>query len=350
MTDEKWLREVLDDAVSDVEPRNALDSIRSRTKVTPMSNKRPWIYGAGGALLATAATITAFALVTGGNGNNTARDPGFVGSPSPTASPDPDPVLVPVYYLGEVSFQFGESGEMQTGFRLFREWAEADGNERAGTLVATAVERMFEPPTDPDYSTPWNSDVDVLEISHEGGVVNVDLTGPVQDMNVGAESAELAVQQLVYTVQGVLAVMKDDAAKDPVRILVDGAPIGDLWGHVDASEPIARAPRTGTQAPIWIIEPQDSAAVEQPVTVSGVAEVFEGNVRVFEGNVSWRLLQNGTEVDSGFTTASQGAPGLGDYSFELGGLDPGEYVVEVFESSALDGSPINMDTKQFTIE
>ncbi|HSV38357.1 MAG TPA: Gmad2 immunoglobulin-like domain-containing protein [Nocardioidaceae bacterium] len=346
MTDD-WLRDALDDAVSDVEPNDALDSIRSRTKVTPMSSKRPWMYGAGGALLATAATITAFALFNNG-GTPQSADPGPASTSSqspdqtPTdASPGPS-VVVPAYYLGEVTYHAGEGGEMQTAFRLYREFGNADGTS-IETAAAGALERMFGSPNDPDYASPWNDGIDVLSVTHDGGVISVDLTGPVQQANVGAESAELAVQQLVYTVQGALSVMQEMNATDPVQILIDGEPAGDLWGHVDASRPIARADATGTQAPIWISEPADGTVQGNPVVVSGIAQVFEATV-------SWRLLKDGAEVDSGFTNASEGAPAFGSYTFDFVGLVPGEYVVEVFESSALDGSDTFKDTKTFTVE
>lgn len=344
MTDD-WLRDALEDAVSDVEPREALDSIRSRTKVTPMSSKRPWIYGVGGAVLATAATITAFALVNSGT-NPAGEDPGFSGQPSSTATDSPGTSTpgtstesAPVYYLGEVTFHQGEGGDMQTAFRLYREWRDVQVADSAG-LAKAALQAMFEAPADPDYSTAWQGEV--LGVTHEDGVVSVDLSG-ISAMSVGAETAELSVQQLVYTVQAALSVADDAAPTDPVQILVDGEPAGDLWGHVDASQPIARADATGVQAPVWITEPADGATVSTPVTVKGVAQVFEATV-------NWRLLQNGVEVDAGFETASEGAPAFGEYSFELTGLAPGEYELQVFEASALDGSDTFMDTKTFTVK
>ena len=351
MTDD-WLRDALDDAVSDVEPREALDSIRSRTKVTPMSSKRPWIYGVGGAVLATAATITAFALVNSGT-NSAEQDPGVTGPPSSTATDSPGTTTpgtstasAPVYYLGEVSFHQGEGGDMQTAFRLYREWHEAqtpDGPKSATAEAAAAVQAMIDqPPLDEDYSSAWNQDVEVLSVKHEGGVISVDLTGPLQEASVGSETAELSVQQLIYTVQAAISVVDDSGATDPVQILVDGQPAGDLWGHVDASGPIARANKTGTQSPVWITEPADGATVSMPVTVKGVAQVFEANV-------SWRILKDGTEVDSGFATAGEGAPAFADYSFDIEGLASGDYVLEVFEASPLDGARTFVDSKTFTV-
>lgn len=347
MTDD-WLRDALDDAVSDVEPREALDSIRSRTKVTPMSSKRPWIYGVGGAVIATAATITAFALVNNAGPTNAGKDPGVANppstatdSPGTTTPPSTSTKSAPVYYLGEVTFHQGEGGDMQTAFRLYREWHDVQVTGGAATdLAKAALQAMFEAPDDGDYATAWKGHV--LGVTHENGVISVDLSG-ISAMSVGSESADLSVQQLVYTVQGALSMAKEPDATDPVQLLVDGQPAGDLWGSVDASKPIARADATGVQAPVWITEPAEGTTLSGTVTVKGVAQVFEATV-------NWRLLNDGTEVDSGFATASKGAPDFGDYSFQLEGLEPGTYVIEVFEASALDGSDTFKDTKTFTVE
>ena len=355
MTDD-WLKNELENAVSDVEPGEALDSIRARTKVTPMSKKRPWIYATAGAVLATAATITAFAVVDR-NGDSAGEDPGVVSTPTATQSSTPDATVtpspsadtlgVPVYYLGEVTFPQGESGSMQTAFRLYREWHQIEGvnDDSAAVDVAKATlgEMLDTPPADPDYSSLWTPDIDVTEVTHDDGVITVDLSGPVQAMSVGSESGELSLQQLVYTVQGALAVMKDPSPTDPVRLLIDGAPAGDLWGHIDAREPIARAERTGTAAPIWIITPQEGETVTMPFTVTGVAQVFEANV-------SWRVLQDEVTVEEGYATAAEGAPAFADFSFDLKGLDPGSYVLEVYEASPLDGSSTFVDSKSFTVK
>ena len=63
---EAQLADLLADAVSDVEPSDSLDTLRTRTKVTPMSARRPWLFAVGGAVVATAAVITAIALAGGG--------------------------------------------------------------------------------------------------------------------------------------------------------------------------------------------------------------------------------------------------------------------------------------------
>jgi hypothetical protein len=93
------------------------------------------------------------------------------------------------------------------------------------------------------------------------------------------------------------------------------------------------------QLPAILVEsPLIGAKVSSPVTVSGTANVFEATV-------SLRILdENGNEIARTFTTATCGTGCRGDYSvsvpFSVDHQQPG--TIEVFESSAMDGSPINV--------
>ncbi len=82
------LSHLLSDAVSDVEPQDALAEIRNRTKVTPMAARRPWLFAVGGAVVATAATVAVVAAL-GGSPQNTAQDPDPATSQTPTEEPVP---------------------------------------------------------------------------------------------------------------------------------------------------------------------------------------------------------------------------------------------------------------------
>jgi hypothetical protein len=125
--DAERLRRLLDDAVSDIEPRDALGSIHARTKVTSMSSSRSWFLGAAAAVVATAATVAAVTVLSG---DGTSDDPGFAGpspsagtspseatSPSTSSEPSPSETAgpteaVPVYYVADTPH----------GVRLYREF------------------------------------------------------------------------------------------------------------------------------------------------------------------------------------------------------------------------------------
>jgi len=83
---EEWVRGLLEDAVSDVAPEHALDSIRARTSSAPARHgRRGWLWGAGTAVVATAATVAAVVTLSNGPGTPQA-DHGFAsGAASSTA-------------------------------------------------------------------------------------------------------------------------------------------------------------------------------------------------------------------------------------------------------------------------
>ncbi len=103
------LRELLTDAVSDVEPAHRLSEIRARTA---RPDRRPRWYVAGGAVLAAAAAVTTFAVVTNLGDDDTAPDP----TPDPTRGVEVQ--TVPAYFIGDTP----------QGPRLFREFTTADAS------------------------------------------------------------------------------------------------------------------------------------------------------------------------------------------------------------------------------
>jgi hypothetical protein len=100
-------------------------------------------------------------------------------------------------------------------------------------------------------------------VTHSDGTITVDLAAEdiIRDRPewMTVEEAEMAVEQLLYTVQGALQ------SRDPVRILVndglDGGPYDTVFG-VPIGEPLAQGDAADVLAQVWIIEPADGAEVE----------------------------------------------------------------------------------------
>jgi hypothetical protein len=89
---------------------------------------------------------------------------------------------------------------------------------------------------------------------------------------------------------------------------------------------------------ILVEQPLIGSRASNPVTVSGTANVFEATV-------SLRILDSaGNEIARTFTTATCGTGCRGGYSVSIAySIDHEQSgTVEVFESSAKDGSPINV--------
>ncbi|OQA10654.1 MAG: Immunoglobulin-like domain of bacterial spore germination [Firmicutes bacterium ADurb.Bin373] len=69
-----------------------------------------------------------------------------------------------------------------------------------------------------------------------------------------------------------------------------------------------------------------------------------GSARVFEATVNIRLVDNaGKTIAEGFTTASEGAPGRGNfkYSLDFDAPAPGQGELEVFWTSPKDGKELD---------
>jgi hypothetical protein len=223
--------------------------------------------------------------------------------------------------------------ETASGPRLYREFHRVETADPA----SDAVREMFAGAIDPDYRTPWPAGTGLrAPVGAAGGVITVDLTGPTTGAQVGSAGAELTVQQLVYTVQGALQ------STDPVRILVDGAPVDELFGSVATADPVPRADIYATRSLVQIDAPADGATVTGPVEVTGEAAVFEATL-------PWAVLRDGEVVESGSTSTAEGQV-FAPFAFTLD-LAPGEYVVRISEDdpSGGEGRPVLTDDRRITV-
>lgn len=359
MNEHDDLRRLLEHAVDDVEPRDALDSIHARTKVVPLSSKRSWVLGAGAAVVATAATVLAV-TVLGGDGGTT-DEPGFAGptatgttpsetgsttepTPSPTTSPPPSPTsdpepatsAVPVYYVGETT----------RGPRLYREFHRlGTGGDPLGAALTEAVSTA---PDDGDYRTDWPAGTTV-DASFDGvgddGVVDIVLRNDEVDLRerpdgMSVDEARMAVEQLIYTAHAAVQ------SRPPVQLYLERAGSSqdrtDMVLGVPASEPLAQGDAEDVLAQVWVIDPSEGAEVTSPFEVSGLAAAFEATV-------VWELRAGDRVVADGFTTAEECCR-MEPYSFEVE-APPGEYtlVVQDTDPSGGEGYGVWEDTKQVTV-
>lgn len=355
-SDDERMRRLLDEAVSDVEPRDSLESIRTRTAVTPFRARRPWILGAGAAVVATAATITAVAVMGGSPGTTGAQDPGFAGTGSqtpsgepseateepstepsePTSSTDDGPgpelttLTVPVYYVGETS----------RGPRLFREFHLVE--TRYDKPQAALVEAMAGSPDDPDYRTDWPGGA-LVYFGFDGigddGVITISLTTEEVDLHdrpsgMTEQEASLAIEQLIYTAQAATQ------TRAPVQFILNGGHTDTVLG-VPTSEPLSQGQDFDVLAMVWIIDPSEGVEVQSPFTVTGLANAFEANVQ-------WELMQGDVVFDSGFTMARECCI-MAPYSFKVN-APPGDYTLVVHDSDPSDGEVgPTYDTKNITV-
>jgi hypothetical protein len=249
--------------------------------------------------------------------------------PSASDSSSPEQVAVPVYFTGKTPI----------GTRLFREFrnVEADNPLEEAAALLTAGDAL-----DPDYGTAFPPG-QFASVTFDGSAVVVAVSDdswntPGQDMS--KREARLAVQQLVYTVQGV------QQGRVPVRVVDAGGDAVPLFG-IDTAGGLKAAPQNDVLAFVNVTEPSEGKAVSGTFTASGVANSFEATV-------PWEVRdQSGAKVLEGFATAK----GWGDrlYPWEspvdVSGLAPGTYtfVALTDDPSAGEGAGPTEDTKTIAV-
>ena len=200
---------------------------------------------------------------------------------------------------------------------------------------AAAVTELVKGPTQIEAANGFGTAVPAgsqfLDLAITDGIATVDLSSEFESGG-GSLSVRLRLAQLVYTltefptVQGVL-------------VEIDGRPATTFSseGYVIHSA-LTRDDFEDLVSPIVVEAPAAGDTVTSPVTVSGTANVFEATV-------SMRILGPDNEVIAEtFTTATCGTGCRGTYSkkvpFQV--VEEIEGVIEVYEASAEDGSPLHV--------
>lgn len=170
----------------------------------------------------------------------------------------------------------------------------------------------------------------INSINIKDGLATVDFSRDVLLANVGASGEAMGIQSIVNTLTEFPEIKK---VSFTVEGKVDERTM-DWWGHVGLYEqPFSGDLSTVYEPVIWVTSPTPDQKVASPVEVIGSARVFEAAVNI-------RLVDDsGIIIGEGFTTASEGAPGRGDFkhSLNFSAASPGKGTLEVFWTSPKDG-------------
>lgn len=292
--------------------------------------------------LLTASTLT-LALAACGEESGTAEDPTAAGSsrdadsdgatpePAPTASSEaPDgqdgASTVPVYFAGDTP----------QGVKLYREFRRVDGDPlRAAADLLTTGDAL-----DPDYRSLW-PDGTFADVTAEDGAIVAEVSDDSWSKRgeLSESDARLAVQQLVYTLQGVAQ------ERVPVRVVdADGqpAPLFGIEGDLTQAAPLE------VLALVSVSGPEEGATVSDTFTAAGVASSFEATV-------PWEVRNSsGEAVLDGFSTAEGWMDKLYPWATEVdvSGLEPGTYsfVAMTDDPSGGEGGGPTEDSKTITVE
>lgn len=171
-------------------------------------------------------------------------------------------------------------------------------------------------------------------INVKDGLATVDFSQEVLRANTGASGEALGIQSIVNTLTEFPDIQK-------VSFMVEGKvdeQAKDWWGHVGLYEqPFSRDVSVVNEPAIWVTSPEPGQKVGSPLQVKGSARVFEATVNI-------RLMdESGKAIAESFATATQGAPGRGEFELSLpfDAPSPGRGELEVFWTSPKDGKELD---------
>jgi hypothetical protein len=232
-----------------------------------------------------------------------------------SSAPPAETATVPVYFVGDTP----------QGPRLFREFrrVEADNPMSEAVALMTAGDTA-----DPDYRSLYPSgQFKSIKYVEDAGVFVVELVDggwKPRAQGMSAAAARLAVQQLVYTVQGV------QQKRAPVVVQLAGSPT-TLFG-IDTSDGVDAAPQLDVLGLVNVTTPEQAQQVSGTFTADGVASSFEATV-------PWEIRQGDEVVKKGFATATGWMDKLYPWQAEVdvSGLEPGEYTFVAMTDDPSDG-------------
>jgi Immunoglobulin-like domain of bacterial spore germination/Sporulation and spore germination len=276
------------------------------------------------------AGATGAASPTGAAGSAASPHPsGPAGTAQPTA-----PAATPSQgAAGEVSLQtwFTRQGKL---------FGTEHGVPATVSVGRAALDQLLAGPSSAEYAAGLRSQIpagtQLLGLTISSRTATVDLSSSFVSA-AGPSVMPLRIAQVVYTLGQFPTVTG-------VLFKVDGQGVTVLGG-VPVQGPQTTAMYDGYLPAIIVQNPAIGEQVSSPVTVSGTADVFEAVVSV-------RILDSaGNQIARTFGTASCGTGCRGGYSvpvsYSVTRQEPG--TIEVFESSAKDGQPVNVQQIPVTL-
>jgi len=284
--------------------------------------------------LVTCLVVVAGAYAVTGNPVGDQQSPGPAGSPTQTASPSPDapsteaepsPESDPTVAVQQWFFQ----GEQMTVF-----YEEVPQTETPATMAMRYL--LAGQPQSAGAQTYIPNGVDLLDLSIKDGIATVDLSSEFEEANLGSSFAGAHIAQVTYTltqyptVDGVIFEIEGE------RVGTKDRPFGS-HGLV-MEKPQTRAEWDSLLAPIVVESPYPGQTVDWTFDLFGIANVYEATV-------SWTISDaEGNIVKEGFSTATCGSGCWGTFEDRISierQVDT-ELVLEVFQASAEDGSPMSV--------
>ncbi len=248
-------------------------------------------------------------------------------------SPTPDEKLE----THQVVLYFSDKDLLNT-YRIEQEVAVRNGEH----VAKAALDAWINGPDHEELIGLIDSEVIIEYVEEVDGIAHVSFSKEFQASNLGSSGELMFAEQI--------AMIMEQFGYDRTQILVEGRVGETLLGHLYTGDPIvANAP----ESYLWIDEKESQEIVLQnvafriyePAPDTEVKDqiVVRGLARVYEGTVLYEFEDGHFILDEGFTTASEGAPGWGEFEIiiEFDDVSNDSGTVILFEESAEDGSRMN---------
>jgi germination protein M len=255
-------------------------------------------------------------------------------TPAPTKAPTEAPgqtgeptewMRLKVYYFLDDTAN-GDPGLVPVMREVPRTVAVGGASMRA---LLEGPEAVVAPGTDPAVTTAIPEGTLFLGLDIKDGLATVDLS---QEFESGGGSFSMGgrLAQVVYTLTQFPTVER-------VRFRLDGEPVTVFSGEgLVLDEPVTREDYFDYLPLIFVDSPAYGGVVEGPVRIRGLSNVFEATFMAAIEDL------DGNTLESEPVMATCGTGCWGAFDASLGeGLEDGDYYLQVWEPSAMDGSATN---------
>ena len=209
-------------------------------------------------------------------------------------------------------------------------------------LPKAALQAWIEGPEHEELTGLIRSSLIIEYVEDIDGVAHVSFSKEINDNNLGING------ELMFAEQVAMIMQQFDFER--TQILVEGRAEKLILGSLYIGEPIVA---NDPESYLWVEEKASGEFVLQnvafriygPVPNSEVKDqiVVRGLARVFEATIQYEFEDGHFLFDKGFVTASDGAPGWGEFEIvlDLDELPTGTARVILYEESAKDGSRLH---------
>lgn len=170
----------------------------------------------------------------------------------------------------------------------------------------------------------------ILDLAFDATIATIDLSG--EFAGGGSASARARLAQIVYTLTGFGDITF-------VRFKVDGRPVTSFTdAAIDLSAPVDRSTFKDQIPAIFVDQPVWDGVLANPAHIVGLADVFEATFRARIVDAGGRQLADVQVMAS----CGSGCLGTFDETIPYAAAAAGPGVLQVYEPSALDGSPTHV--------